>query len=79
MSAIRLTREEANTLLSNRSFELCELAVVIGEGNTDKINEALPASYFDLASELLETDLPGYIAATDLGIPTILTTSKGRN
>ena len=74
MSAIRLSREEANELLSNRRFELCELAIVIGEGNLEPINDELPTSYFDLASELLETDLPGYIAATDLGIPTILST-----
>ena len=72
MSAIRLSKQETGVLLSNRSFTLSELAIVIGEGNLDQINEGLDTSYFDLASQLLEEDLPGYLAVTDIGIPTII-------
>jgi hypothetical protein len=72
MTAIRLSREETGVLLSNRRFTLSELAIVIGEGSSEQISEGLDTSYFELASELLEEDLPGYLAVTDIGIPTII-------
>ena len=72
MPPIQLGRDTIRNLLGGETLSLDELVIVISEGNTTLVHPNDETSYFDIAWEMRQENLPEIISDLSLDSPTVL-------